>query len=567
MDFEDDSDYSYESESESSDYSEIEEDSAASDTSEDSPPKKRPKIQKNTNQIEEWKWKNENNSPKLKPFTAKPGIKDPVLSRLGLSPTPLDFFEEVFDKDFWQILADETNRYAEQVINGEAVDTETKKIDEKWYPVTVDEMKGYVALSILMTQVKKPCVQMNWSKRVIIYTPIYEQTMPYRRFLVITRFLHFADNNYLHKGDKMCKVRNVVNYFNEKFEELYTPNEHVSIDESLMKFNGRLGCVVFVRIKRARYGIKFYKLCESSSGYCLSFKIYTGQSQTSDADDLNVSETVVRDLSKLIINKGYTLYLDNWYSSPKIFEYLLDHDTNAIGTVRNNRKNMPKDLAKLKLKKGETAIRSTRGILALKWSDRKDVFLLSTKHVNEQMTDTGKKKVGKGGKTELKNTIKPKCVIEYNHGMGGVDHQDQVLACFPLMRKFVKGYRKIFFYMFDMALFNSYVLYSKTQPKRDHYVNYRLDVSEQLLKKISLPNYNVRGRPAHDDTPLRLQAVRWGHFSQHIASTEKKARPTRACRVCSKHKKRSETTWECKKCLVALHVSDCFERYHTLHNY
>lgn len=46
--------------------------------------------------------------------------------------------------------------------------------------------------------------------------------------------------------------------------------------QSLMKFKGRLGCVVFVRIKRARDGIKFYKLCESSLGYCLNFKIYTG---------------------------------------------------------------------------------------------------------------------------------------------------------------------------------------------------------------------------------------------------------------------------------------------------
>lgn len=208
-----------------------------------------------------------------------------------------------------------------------------------------------------------------------------------------------------------------------------------------------MGCVVFVRIKRARFGIKFYKLCESNSGYCLNFKICTGDNKNSGTDDVNKSETVVKELSKLIINKGYTLYLDNWYSSPNLFEYLLTNDTNAIGTVRNNRKNMPKELTDLKLKKGETATRSSRGILALKWSDRKDVYLLSTKHVNEQMTDTGKKRIRKGGKSEPKNTMKPKCVIEYNHGMGGVDRQDQVLACFPVMRKFLKGYRKIFFYM------------------------------------------------------------------------------------------------------------------------
>lgn len=398
MDSESDTDYSYVSEESSEDESTENcesDESCSSDDSVDSPPIKRRKIQTKQNEPE-WVWKSEDNVPQIKPFTAHPGINDLVLERLGLNPTPLKFFEEVFDIEFWQMLTDETNRYAEQVINNEY--GEPKKIDEKWFAVTVDEMKAYIALSIIMTQVKKPSVQMNWSKRKIIYTPIYEQTMPYRRFLSITRFLHFSDNDCADKKDKMNKVRTIVNFFNEKFEELYTPTENLSIDESLMKSKARLGCIVFVRIKRARYGIKFYKLCESSSGYCLNFKIYTGQNSTADDEDMNVSETVVRDLSKLVINKGYTIFLDNWYSSPKIFDYLKANDTNAIGTVRSNRKNMPKELEKLKLRKGQTAIRSSRGILALKWSDRKDVYLLSTKHANEQMTDTGKKKTRKGGK-------------------------------------------------------------------------------------------------------------------------------------------------------------------------
>lgn len=565
------SDFSYlpdeEDSSEGEDFSEwsdSEVESGCDDVDADHPPIKRPKIESN-NKPNEWIWTKNDNIPQIKPFTASPGIKNPVLHRLGNDPSALQVFGEVFGKEFLEMLTDETNRYAEQIIQGD--NTKSKKIDQEWFPVIIDEMKAYIALSIIMTQVKKPCVQMNWSKRVIIHTPIFAQTMPYRRFLAITRFLHFANNDSSDENDKMTKVRSFADSLNDKFHELYTPGENVSIDESLMKFKGRLGCVVFVRIKRARYGIKFYKLCESDSGYCLNFKIYTGHDKISNDIDVNVSESVVRDLSKLIINQGYTMYLDNWYSSPSVFEYLLQNNTNAIGTVRSNRKNMPKDLASLKLKKGEIAARSSRGVLALKWSDRKDVYLLSTKHKNAEMTDSGKKAFQKGGKSAENNTIKPKCVLEYNHGMGGVDHQDQVLACFPVMRKFVKGYRKIFFYMFDMGLYNSYVLYSKMQAKKNHYVNFRLDVAEQLLENVLLPDYKTRGRPAHGDTPLRLQAIHWGHFPKHIAATSKKKNPTRACKVCTKRKKRSETVWECTKCLVALHVPECFERYHTVLDY
>lgn len=363
------SDFSYlpdeEDSSEDDDSSECSLSDIESDDDTDYPPKKLPKTE---NKPRVWVWEQKDNIPQIKPFTARPGIKNPVLHRLGNDPSALKVFEEVFSQEFWETLTDETNRYAEQVAQGDS--TKTKKIDQEWFPVSIDEMKAYIALSIIMTQVKKPCVQMNWSKRSIIHTPIFAQTMPYRRFLAISRFLHFANNESSDKNDKMTKVRNVADYLNEKFHELYTPEENVSIDESLMKFKGRLGCVVFVRIKRARYGIKFYKLCESKSGYCLNFKIYTGQEKSDD--DLNVSETVVRDLSKLIIDQGYTLYLDNWYSAPNVFDYLLQHNTNAIGTVRGNRKNMPKDLESLKLKKGELATRSSNGILALKWSDRND---------------------------------------------------------------------------------------------------------------------------------------------------------------------------------------------------
>lgn len=552
----------------SSDWSEDDsysEDSDSSYCSDDRTPRKRTKITPATDNSTDWIWQNKDNVPQIKTFVGNPGIDSSVLHRQGENASARTMFEEVCDDSFWQTLTSETNRYAQQTMKD---GTNKKKMDEKWSPVTVDEMKAYIALSIIMSQVKKSSVKMNWSKRSIIQTPIFSQTMPFQRFVAITRFLHFSNNETAKKTDKMNKIRDAVNYFNDKFRQIYTPKGDVSIDESLMKFKGRLENVVFCPKKRARYGVKFYKLCESDSGYCCGFKIYTSQDTTPDDTEFGKSGNVVLSLMDQIIKKGYTLFLDNWYSSPNLYEHLLANDANVIGTVRSNRTNMPKELQSLKLKKGEVEARSSHGILALKWIDRKDVYMLSTKHTSPEMTDTGKKRILKGGKREEKNVMKPKCVIEYNSGMGGVDRQDQRLACFPIMRKFRKGYRKIFFYMLDMAIFNSYVLYCKLKSNtKMQYVSYRLDVAEQILHNITLPDYNCRGRPAQSDTPLRLQSKRWAHFPRHITPTEKKAHPTRVCKVCSKHKKRSETSWECKKCLVALHVPGCFEAYHTLHNY
>jgi hypothetical protein len=57
-------------------------------------------------------------------------------------------------------------------------------------------------------------------------------------------------------------------------------------------------------------------------------------------------------MSAPLLDKGHTLYLDNWYYSPDLFRRLTDRQTNAIGTVRLNGKNMPPDISKNKLKQG-----------------------------------------------------------------------------------------------------------------------------------------------------------------------------------------------------------------------
>ena len=83
--------------------------------------------------------------------------------------------------------------------------------------------------------------------------------------------------------------------------------------------------------------------------------------------------------------------------------------------------------------------------MALKWRDKKDVHILSMKHSDVNLINTGKRRKNEGGNS--KNIIKLASMLEYNKGMGDVDKQDQLLTCFPFMRKCVKGYKKIIFFI------------------------------------------------------------------------------------------------------------------------
>lgn len=497
-----------------------------------------------------WIWQEKKNTPIVWTYSETHGIKASVLTNLSKDPTILELFSIIFDNKLWDIIIMETNRFAYQEMNDEC---KRRKVDDNWYPVTLDEIKAYYALCILMSQVKKSNIQQYWTTRAVIETPIFRKTMPFKRFRQISRFLHFSNNETSDRNDRLRKVRPIINLWNEKFKEIYTPSEYISIDESLMKYKGRLAYKQYNPSKRARFGLKIYKLCEASTGFCHKFKIYTGQDKINVHD--SASHNVVMDLSKSIINKGYTLFLDNWYSSPDLFLKLNQKRTNVIGTVRKNRKNMPGDIQKPVLKKGECVWRSCNNLIALRWKDKRDVYMISTKHESVEMVEQSDKK--------LQKVMKPNCIVEYNKGMGAVDHQDQMLFCFPIMRKAIKGYRKLFFYMSDMALLSTYIMHKIMHGrKKESYVQYRVKIAETILQNVRLPDYKTRGKSTSIE-PLRLQAQYWAHFPKTIDSTARKKHPTRMCKVCYKHKIRSETKWECAKCEVALHLPECFRKYHT----
>jgi len=91
---------------------------------------------------------------------------------------------------------------------------------------------------------------------------------------------------------------------------------------------------------------------------------------------------VVMEVTEPYLNCGRVLCTDNWYTSMELVEQLQAHDTHLVGTYRKNRKNLPREVVQAKLKKGEIkAMSETRtGTIALKWKDKRDVFVLSTTH-------------------------------------------------------------------------------------------------------------------------------------------------------------------------------------------
>lgn len=142
-------------------------------------------------------------------------------------------------------------------------------------------------------------------------------------FLMISKFLHFRNNenddSSLSPYDrKILKIRPILEHTKKIFTELYVPSKHLSLDESLLLWKGRLSWVQCIRTKAARFGIKSYEPCEAVTGYQLRCLLYTGKNSSMFEGPVhgfqNCTAKVVLELMNGYLDVGHTLVMDNWYN-------------------------------------------------------------------------------------------------------------------------------------------------------------------------------------------------------------------------------------------------------------
>ncbi|KAG8229543.1 hypothetical protein J437_LFUL009017 [Ladona fulva] len=149
------------------------------------------------------------------------------------------------------------------------------------------------------------------------------------------RKISSQDNNAPSEGDRLHKIRPVIDPLRTAFKNTLVPFQNLRIDESLLLFKGPLFFKQYNSSERNKFGIKIYVICDCETGYILDFIVYTGSN--SDILDQNYAFGKSGDIVSTLINpyleNGHNLYVDNWYSAPALFCWLHDRATNACGTV------------------------------------------------------------------------------------------------------------------------------------------------------------------------------------------------------------------------------------------
>jgi hypothetical protein len=168
-------------------------------------------------------------------------------------------------------------------IDDQVLDTTVKCTNEKARSMgancVVDrqELVTFIGVGVLMGVFKgrgEP-VRATWSdsdrRKCII------QFMSRNRFELIMKSLRFdltGTRQNRRQRTKFAPMGAVYDMWKQRLSKPYIPSEYVTVDETLVPFRDVIA--TDMPSKPAKYGLKFWCLCDAATGYCLHMKPYLG---------------------------------------------------------------------------------------------------------------------------------------------------------------------------------------------------------------------------------------------------------------------------------------------------
>ena len=137
----------------------------------------------------------------------------------------------------------------------------------------------------------------------------------------------------------MAPFRDFFELFQLQLPKYYKAFDSVTIDEQLVSFRGRCCFRQYMPNKPAKYGLKYFLICCSSTYFVLGIIPYLGKENNGITQSL-AFHTVCK-LITPVENSGRNVTTDNFYTSLKLAGELLRKKLTLVGTMRNNRRELP----------------------------------------------------------------------------------------------------------------------------------------------------------------------------------------------------------------------------------
>nr|XP_055042852.1 piggyBac transposable element-derived protein 4-like [Misgurnus anguillicaudatus] len=297
--------------------------------------------------------------------------------------TPLSLFKMFFPEDAVSTLCHNTN--------AQAARAKAKGSKYKWKDVSVTEMYRYIGLLFYMAMVKLISIRDYWRQDDVFSVPFPATVMSRERYRTISWNVHMSHPeddkvNDRKRGtaehDRLFRVKPLMDTICQACINLYHPKRNLAVDERMVACKANTGMTQYMKAKPTKWGFKLFVLADSSNGYTVDFSVYTGKNNFPTGHGLSY-DAVTSLLDCKTLGSGYHVYMDNFYTSPKLLTDMFAMKFGACGTYRDFRKECPRDATNALSKQSPRgSIRWIRNgpLLFVKWMDTREVSVCSTIH-------------------------------------------------------------------------------------------------------------------------------------------------------------------------------------------
>ncbi|XP_039616485.1 piggyBac transposable element-derived protein 4-like [Polypterus senegalus] len=266
-----------------------------------------------------------------------------------------------------------------------------------------------------MGLLKVPALTDYWRKGRLYSLPFPQSVLSGRKFFSIVHGLHLSSPDEDAKNEskrgtadfyRLGKIKPIYIDIRNACCQNFQPNQHISIDERMVASKALVIFKQYLKNKPVRWGYKLFVLADSQTGYMWDFFVYEGKSAQACKKGLSY-DLVMTLVNTSLLGTGYKLFVDNFNTSPVLFQDLLQKNITACGTIRTNGQSYPKTTVNiLDTKATRGSIRWIRKdpLLFVQWRDTRDVFMCSTMHTahgEETVTRRVKDEAGRWTKIDV----------------------------------------------------------------------------------------------------------------------------------------------------------------------
>lgn len=415
---------------------------------------------------------------------------------------------------------------------------------QQWKHTSSSEIYAFIGVHIYMGIDRLPSTEMYWSSTYAhtFITSLFSRD----RFKQLLSYFRVVPSSVVEDShNPIPHVRALAEKLNQSFSKYFIPTQSFTIDEAMCAWKGRSTIKQYIPSKPHKYGYKIY--CLASEGYLLHFEIYEGKEE--DPSEEGATYDTVMRMIQQYQDQQLTLYTDSWFTSPILMNALKQKGIRMCGSVRSNRKGLPKiDVNTIKsLSKGEWIQRQKGDMIFCAWKDQKVMKLLYN-HISPNSISSLNRWSDEGERISIGC---PQAIKDYFYGARSVDVISQLHYNYLIGRKSRKCWPRLAWWLIDMCIINAFKLWSmgQQQPKQ---LQFREQLMQQLIKQLPTQQH-----PRQHAAALPPQhALAKDHYPEESSSE-------RDCVVCSHQpENRSRSRLICSTCGVHLCVGKCFSLYH-----